>query len=366
MIAVSAAGPVAAAPSRGTVGGPQLASRGVIVDRHAPHLPSGIDASGWLVADAGTGQVLAARNPHGKYLPASTLKTLTALTLLPQLPNRKQIVTANDAETGVDGTRVGLVTNGHYSIELLFQCMLMMSGNDCATALATTAGHGSVRKSLAAMNAKAQSIGAYDTHAGTPSGLDAPGQSSSAYDLALILRDDIKIPDFRRYNSKLSGFVPAQGKKYKRFGFANDDRLRASHYPGIIASKNGYTDAARHEFVCAVKHGNTTLIVTLMHAERYPVDTQDQAIKLLNWGFKADGKVKPVGELVTPVRAVRKRPTPAATAAKPTSSAANLHTTASTGSSGGGSGWRLPVIIAAIVVVVAGAGAALYRRRASA
>jgi D-alanyl-D-alanine carboxypeptidase (penicillin-binding protein 5/6) len=361
LLAVSSPSAAGAAPSA-TVGGPLLASRGTVVAHGAPRLPSGIDARGWLVADAGTGQVLAAHNAHGRYLPASTLKTLTALTLLPELTNRRQIVTATDGDTNIDGTRVGLVTNGHYSVELLFECMLMMSGNDCATALARTAGHGSVRASLAAMNAKAKSIDALDTHAGTPSGLDARGQASSAYDLALILRDDIKIPDFSRYNSMLSQFVPAQGKKYKRFGFANDDRLRSSGYPGIIAAKNGYTDAARHEFVCAVRHGSKTLIVTMMHAERYPVDTQNQAIKLLNWGFAVDGKIKPVGELVTPTKPKPKAtPTPGPTQT-PTQSAAASHAAASTGS-GGGTNWQLPVIIAAIVVVALGAGGYLYRRR---
>lgn len=364
LLAVSAPTAASAAP-RATVGGPLLASHGTVVARGAPRLPSGIDAHGWLVADAGTGQVLAAHNAHGKYLPASTLKTLTALTLLPVLKNRRQIVTATADDANVDGTRVGLVPHGHYSVELLFECMLMMSGNDCATALARTAGHGSVRRALAAMNAKARSIDAFDTHAGTPSGLDAPGQSSSAYDLALILRDAIKIPDFRRYNSMMSQFVPAQGKKYKRFGFANDDRLRASGYPGIIAAKNGYTDAARHEFVCAVRHGRKTLIVTLMHAERYPVDTQNQAIKLLNWGFAVDGKIKPVGELVTPAKPVH-RPTPMPSAT-PTSPPTAVQNAASSGDDGdgGGTNWELPVIIAAIVVVALGAGGLVYRSRST-
>jgi D-alanyl-D-alanine carboxypeptidase (penicillin-binding protein 5/6) len=343
-----------------------MASHATVVAANAPRLPQGIDARGWLVADAGTGEVLAAHDPHGKYLPASTLKTLTALTLLPALPDRRQVVTAVPEETNVDGTRVGLVPHGRYSVELLFECMLMMSGNDCATALAYTAGHGSVRKSLAAMNAKARSMQALDTHAGTPSGLDAPGQASSAYDLAMILRADIKTPDFTRYNSKLTGYVPAQGKKYKRFGFANDDRLRAAHYPGIIAAKNGYTDAARHEFVAAVRHGSRTLIVTLMHAERYPVDTQDQAIRLLDWGFAVDGKIKPVGTLVSaPKPRPARRPTPSATAStsKP---AADQKAATAAAESGDSGGWHLPVIIGVVVLVLlAAAGGIAYRRRSA-
>src|SRR5579864_3425118 len=80
-----AGGPAGPAPE--AVGGPALAGRGVIVSypsRSAPRLP-GIQASAFVVADADTGQVLAAKDPHGWYRPASTLKVLTAVSLLPVL-----------------------------------------------------------------------------------------------------------------------------------------------------------------------------------------------------------------------------------------------------------------------------------------
>src|SRR5690349_16170660 len=63
------------APDGRTVGGKGLDTRGVVVADGTPPLPE-LGAAGWLVADAGTGQVLAARDPHGRYYPASTLKTL--------------------------------------------------------------------------------------------------------------------------------------------------------------------------------------------------------------------------------------------------------------------------------------------------
>ena len=57
----------ARATARQTIGGPKLSSRGVVVGyaaRKAPRLP-GIQASSFVVAEAGTGQVLAAKDPHG-------------------------------------------------------------------------------------------------------------------------------------------------------------------------------------------------------------------------------------------------------------------------------------------------------------
>ena len=105
----------------------------------APPLPDGLTAAGWLVADAGTGEVLAARDPHGRYYPASTLKTLTLLTLAPLLdPTRVVVGTAEDAN--IEGSRVGLVEGGQYPVSLLFQALILQSGNDAANALARAAG----------------------------------------------------------------------------------------------------------------------------------------------------------------------------------------------------------------------------------
>ena len=81
--AVASAGAARPAP----VGGAQLGGRGVLVSypsRKVPKLPK-VNASAFVIADAGTGQVLAAKDPHGWFRPASTLKVLTAITLIPAL-----------------------------------------------------------------------------------------------------------------------------------------------------------------------------------------------------------------------------------------------------------------------------------------
>src|SRR3954452_16096500 len=94
LAAAAIAAPAAAASPppaaiRPAIGGAQLSGRGVLVNYPSgavvvPRLPK-IKASAWVIADAGTGQVLAARDPHGRYRPASTLKVLTAISLIPAL-----------------------------------------------------------------------------------------------------------------------------------------------------------------------------------------------------------------------------------------------------------------------------------------
>ncbi len=101
--------------------------------------PPKIKAASYLIADADTGEVLAAKDPHGRYLPASTIKTLTALTLIPKLdPNR--LIRPSQKACDVEGTKVGLTPKMQYKISDLFHAMLMMSANDAAFTLAEADG----------------------------------------------------------------------------------------------------------------------------------------------------------------------------------------------------------------------------------
>jgi serine-type D-Ala-D-Ala carboxypeptidase (penicillin-binding protein 5/6) len=351
-------------PGRGPggepVGGRRMGSVGVQVPAGAPRLPASISAHGWVLADLDTGQVLAARNAHGRYPPASTLKWLTAVTLLPQLTDRRRKVTVTDADVNVDGTRVGLVPHGHYTIDLLFQSMLMASGNDAANALARVAG--SVPHTVAAMNAEAAHLQAYDTHAATPSGLDGPRQLTSAYDLALIARAGLARADFRRYTAQRRGRIPAQSSKYHAFEFANDNKL-LYNYPGAFGGKNGFTDAAHHSFIGAAKRGNRRLIVTFMYGEHKPDNISVQAGRMLDWGFSLPRTLAPVGTLVSPA-ASGGSPTPAPTASATGTPAPQAVGQDTGGGSGGGS--SRPVLLAGaglVLLLLLGWGAVALARR---
>src|SRR6185437_12178668 len=204
---VAAAAPAASPPppsvsppaSAGAIGGPQLAGRGVIVNYSpgpVPKLPA-IKASAWVLADAGTGQVLAAKNPHGWFRPASTLKVLTAISLIPALDPDATTVASKQA-TSVSPNIVGLLAGHAYKISDLFTALLTISANDAAVAL--TQATGSYARGMATINAEARHLRADDTVAVTPNGLDAPGQHTSAYDLALFGRQALTMPAFMKYD----------------------------------------------------------------------------------------------------------------------------------------------------------------------
>jgi D-alanyl-D-alanine carboxypeptidase (penicillin-binding protein 5/6) len=350
--------PAGRAPDGSVVGGDRMASRGIIAPRGA-RLPGPLAARAWLVADLDTGAVLAARDPHAKYLPASTLKVLTALTLIPRLDRRKVVVATTD-DANIEGSRVGLVPGGKYTVDQLFQSLLLMSGNDAANALARTAG--GVPRTVQDMNTTAAGLRAYDTHAATPSGLEGPGQSISAYDLALISRAAFKLADFRRYDSQLRGKVPAQPPKYHSFEISNQNRLLWD-YPGGIGGKTGFTDAARHTYVGMAQRGGRRLVVTMLYGEHQPTLLWKQAAALLDWGFAQPRSAAGVGNLVDPGPPPAVAPTGTPIPAPTPASGQQQDQTAAQDTGTGGSRARLVLGIGGGLVLAAGAGAGLRRRR---
>ncbi|WP_018653586.1 D-alanyl-D-alanine carboxypeptidase family protein [Actinomadura flavalba] len=322
-----AAGPGAVAASAAPaepVGGGRLGETGTIVEAvpGLKPLPK-INAKSWVIADGDTGDVLAAKNPHGQYLPASTLKTLTALALIPKL-DANRLVRPSRAACDVEGTKVGMTPKMQYKVSDLFHALMMMSANDAAVTLAEAAG--GMRPALDLMNGEARRINARDTLAGSPNGLDVDlgltvkTQHTSSYDLALIHREAMRNPAYVTYTSKLTHPFPApptkkerkKGKKTGGYPIYTHNRMlpgQRHEYDGMLGGKNGYTIAAGQTFVASAKRGDKTIIIALMKADLPP---SPYAAKLLNWGFAAAGTAKPVGVLVPPGSLERKVSHPSA------------------------------------------------------
>ena len=280
------------------LGGVRLAERGPVVDLSAgaKELPD-VQARTWVLADATTGEVLASKNAHKQRRPASTLKTLTALTLLPKLDPRDVWVGTARAQNTY-GSKVGIREGREYTIDELFYGLMLPSGNDAAIALAQA--NSSVPATVEEMNDVADQLQAFNTTARNPSGLDAKGQFSTAYDLTLIARAALQREDFRRYAAAKTAEFPSPRKKRKKpITIYNQNDLITEGYDGAVGVKTGYTSKAGRTFIGAAERDGTTLIVTLLGIG----EPSDQAArKLLTWGFKNRDRIVPVGELVDPLQ----------------------------------------------------------------
>lgn len=277
------------------VGGRQLAACGDVLP---PGLaaPPQVGAAAWVLADLDTGAVLAARAPHARHRPASTLKILTALVALDRL-DPDAVVEGTIEDANIEGSRVGIGPGGRYTVRQLLAGLLLNSGNDTANALARALGGPTA--TTAAMDATARNLGALDTRAATPSGLDGPGMASSAYDLAVLFRVALRDPLFAETTATRSFPFPGYGAQ-PGFVLSNSDKL-LYRYPGTLGGKTGFTDAARHAFVGAAARDGRRLVVALVRGEQSPVPMWKQAATLLDVGFALPRETPTVGTLVEAV-----------------------------------------------------------------
>ncbi|WP_416974573.1 D-alanyl-D-alanine carboxypeptidase family protein [Streptomyces sp. 4F14] len=377
--------PTVTPPARmSTVGGARLGLPGTQADLAggAPVLPKDITARSWIVADAETGDVLAAHNAHWRLPPASTMKMLFADTVLPRFPKTTQhkVTAAELAGMGAGSSLVGIKENETYSVHDLWLGVFLRSGNDAVRVL--SAMNGGVPATVAEMNAHAEELQALDTSVVSPDGYDAPGQVSSAYDLTLIARSGLQKKDFREYASTVRAKFPGQTKKDAKTGktsrtpfeIQNTNRLLSgdydiAQYPGIAGVKNGNTTNAGATFTGVAERAGRVLLVTVMNpAKEDHNEVYKETAALLDWGFQAAGKTRPIGELVPPRNAA---PQPGAT------NSASPETTGQAGGAGnasgapvaaksttdGSSGMGTALAIAGGVLVLLAGGVFLVNRR---
>ena len=282
--------PVPAKPA----GGDGLSGCGVVVAPNTPPVPDDISAEAWLVADLDTGDVIAAKDPHGRHRPASIIKVLVAMQAINEVGVGK-VVTGTADDGNAEGTRVGVNEGGTYTVYQLLHGLLMHSGNDAAHALAMQLGGMDV--ALDKINTLARKLGATDTRAATPSGLDGPGMSTSAYDMGLFYRYAWQNPIFAQIVATRTFEFPDRhgGAPYP---VENDNQL-LYNYPGALGGKTGYTDDAGQTFVGAASRDGRRLVVVLLHGTRQPIPPWQQAAHLLDYGFATPLGTK-VGKLVDP------------------------------------------------------------------
>jgi D-alanyl-D-alanine carboxypeptidase (penicillin-binding protein 5/6) len=315
--------------------------------------PPDVTAAAWVLQDLDTGAVLAAKDPHGRHRPASLIKTLLAVVVLSRF-EPGDVITATEEDASQECTCVGIVDGGRYTVDQLLHGLLMHSGNDAAHTLATALG--GVDTAVRKMNLTAADLGAADTRVATPSGLDGPGMSTSAYDLSLIFNHAMRLPEFAAVvATRQFEFPGAPGKP--PITVVNDNKLLGS-YPGFLGGKTGFTDDARHTYVGAAHRGGKRLAVVIVRAEQRPTRVTDQASQLLDFGFSlATSDPSPVGQI-----ALKAPSTPGS--GDEAGAAPGEHNLAAGGSVGakdpfGVTGWILTLIVACLII----AGFVVGRRR---
>ncbi len=247
-----------------------------------------LSAAGAVLINADTGSVIYEHNAYEQRAMASTTKIMTAL-LTAEAGNLDERFTADSYAIKVEGTSMGLREGDIVTRRALLYGMLLPSGNDAANAAAVSVS-GSMSEFVKLMNKKAGELGLKDTHFANPSGLDAQGHYTTAYDLAMLARAALENPVFAEICKCSSARVEFGNPPYMRT-LSNSNKM-LWQYEGCVGVKTGFTDNARRCLVTAAERNGVHLIaVTLSDAN----DWADHAA-MLDYGFT---QVKPT-EIVLP------------------------------------------------------------------
>lgn len=205
-----------------------------------------------------TGRVLFEQNAHVKRPMASTTKLMTALIAVEALPS-DAVLSASAEALDVIGSSMGLRVGDTVTRDDLLKGLLLASGNDAANVLAL-----SIDTSFEAfaqrMNARAEKLGMANTHFVTPSGLDADGHGSTAYDMALLAAAVLENETLAAICRMKSAEILVGEQKVM---LQNHNKL-LSRYPDAIGLKTGFTTLAGRCLVSAAERDGVTLIAVTL------------------------------------------------------------------------------------------------------
>jgi D-alanyl-D-alanine carboxypeptidase (penicillin-binding protein 5/6) len=238
--------------------------------------PPAVAARAYIVANAATGDVLAAQNADARVPIASITKLMTVLVALRHLrPEQTVTVTAHAAAVGEES--IGLAAGERITVRDLLKGALIQSANDAADALADAAAAGDTERFVGWMNERARLYGLRATHFARPDGLDAPNHVSSARDVLKLAEIAMHEPVVRQLVAERTDTL-ASGLRVHTW----NDLLGA--FPGLIGVKTGHTGSAGWCEVAAVRRAGFTIYAVVLGSPTRAV-RNDALTTLLAWGI---------------------------------------------------------------------------------
>jgi len=251
-----------------------------------------VEALSAVAIDGITGQILYAKNPHLKIPPASTVKLLTAMIVLDRLPLTQEVRISKNAEN-TPSTPPHLREEEVYTVNDLLHLMLIKSSNQAAVALAEAVA-GSEERFAELMNQKARLLGFKDSHFVTASGLPAPNQYTTAYELALLLYEALKYPHIKEIISQPVKVITSKNGRTLVIKNTNKLLFDEEARDEVLGGKTGYTRLSKHCLVNVAKVGNR-LVITSLLGSPYREALWEDTKKLIKFSeLVLQGKLSPV------------------------------------------------------------------------
>jgi len=258
-----------------------------------------LSARSAVVLDCASGRILFSQNGNEKRGMASTTKIMTAITAL-ENTDLSKTVTISPTASGVEGSSMYLAKGEKLTLEELVYGLMLVSGNDAATAIAEAVS-GSVEKFSGLMNEKASKIGAINTSFTNPHGLSDENHYTTALDLAKITAYALENPKFAEIvSTKIKKLPQSEGGIARTL--VNHNKF-LNMYEGCIGVKTGFTKATGRCLVTAVEKDGMKLVCVTLNA---PDDWNDHK-ELYNKAFSEylPYQIKSSGEKITDAKIKR-------------------------------------------------------------
>ncbi|MDP8929918.1 MAG: serine hydrolase [Actinomycetota bacterium] len=248
--------------------------------------PPAVSAPSYLLVDAESGQALASKNADLRRSVASTVKVLTALSVL-RRTSLDQLITVGEEVRGLpsDAARVGVEPGEAWTVGDLLEGLIARSGNDAALALAAGVG-GTVEDFVSLMAADAAALG-LDVALYEPAGLGDRNRLS-ARDLVGITRAAMVDHRFMALVTQRLVDLPGVGPVQSRNRLLRD-------YPGALGVKTGFTRLAGRCLVAAAERDGRRLVAVVL-GSTLPEGHFSDARTLLDFGFANFARVAIAGD----------------------------------------------------------------------
>jgi D-alanyl-D-alanine carboxypeptidase (penicillin-binding protein 5/6) len=225
------------------------------------HTAAAFPAKSGIVLNMNNGRVLYAHKADLSLPPASLTKVMTLFLALDAVRNRQifpdSLVKINRQAADTGGSTMHLRAGEHVPLRSLLAGMAVASGNDAATAVALRLSKDNPGKFVGRMNAKARALGLKHTRFRNPTGLPAPGQTSTAREMALLARAYLRAHPQARAMHALPALTHRGRTLYNTNGLLG--------VQGIDGLKTGFTSAG-YNIVITASHNKTRLLAVVMGA----------------------------------------------------------------------------------------------------
>ena len=242
-----------------------------------------------ILMDAHTGHIIHGVNMHDRAYPASMTKVMTALLLLESGHDfLTPILHSHDAISSVMPWHSGLADVDEFlTVDEALHAILLHSANDTSNAIAEFLG-GSMDNFARMMTERAHQLGAVNTNFTNAHGLWEEEHYTTAYDMALIMREAIENELFRDIIATQSYLISPSENHEEFQPIYNSHNMifpTSMHYsPDIVGGKTGFTNNSRHTLVSYGRRGDLELITVVMSVEQRGGIFADTAL-LMEYGF---------------------------------------------------------------------------------